>query len=100
MRLLPKTSRLHRRDWRIIIKMAPHAPKQRRPSKRELVLFPSPKSPAAPARVVITGAGIVTALGLGWEVNADGFRAGRAAFRPVTLFDVARQRTKLAAEAD
>jgi 3-oxoacyl-[acyl-carrier-protein] synthase II len=63
-------------------------------------LFPPPKSPATPARVVITGAGIVTALGLGWEANADGFRAGRQAFRPVTLFDVSRQRSKLAAEAD
>jgi len=64
------------------------------------VLFPPPKSPATPARVVITGAGIVTALGLGWEANADGFRAGRQAFRPVTLFDVSRQRSKLAAETD
>jgi 3-oxoacyl-[acyl-carrier-protein] synthase II len=50
--------------------------------------------------VVITGAGIVTGLGLGWRANADGFRAGRQAFRPVTLFDVSRQRTKIAAEVD
>jgi 3-oxoacyl-[acyl-carrier-protein] synthase II len=50
--------------------------------------------------VVITGAGIVTGLGLGWRANADGFRAGRQAFRPVTLFDVSRQRTKIAAEAE
>ena len=49
---------------------------------------------------MVTGAGIVTALGLGWPANAHGFRAGRAAFRPVTLFDVSRQRTKLAAEVD
>jgi 3-oxoacyl-[acyl-carrier-protein] synthase II len=42
----------------------------------------------------------VTALGLGWLANASGFRAGRTAFRPVTLFDVSRQRTKLAAEVD
>lgn len=64
------------------------------------MLFPPPKSPSAPARVVITGAGIVTALGLGWEANADGFRTGRQAFRAVTLFDVSRQRSRLAAEAD
>jgi 3-oxoacyl-[acyl-carrier-protein] synthase II len=63
------------------------------------VLFPKKKS-AQPCRVVITGAGIVTALGTGWRVNADGFRAGRTAFRPVTLFDVSRQRTKIAAEVD
>jgi 3-oxoacyl-[acyl-carrier-protein] synthase II len=50
--------------------------------------------------VVITGAGVVTALGIGWKPNAGGFRAGRRAFRPVTLFDVSRQRTKIAAEVD
>jgi 3-oxoacyl-[acyl-carrier-protein] synthase II len=50
--------------------------------------------------VVITGAGIVTALGLDWESNADGFRTGRTAFRPVTLFDVSRQRVQVAAEVD
>jgi 3-oxoacyl-[acyl-carrier-protein] synthase II len=50
--------------------------------------------------VVITGAGIITALGQGWRINADGFRAGRTAFRPVSLFDVSRQRVKTAAEAD
>lgn len=66
------------------------------------VLFPSSKSPSGtqPHRVVVTGAGIVSALGLGWQVNADAFRAGRPAFRPVTLFDVSRQRAKIAAEID
>lgn len=64
------------------------------------MLFPRPKSSATPNRVVVTGAGIVTALGRGWRQNADGFRAGRSAFRPVTGFDVSRQRTQLAAEAD
>ncbi len=66
------------------------------------MLFPPAKSSIAPQpdRVVVTGAGIVTALGLGWRVNAEGFRAGKRAFRPVTLFDVARQRAKIAAEVD
>jgi len=50
--------------------------------------------------VVITGVGVVTALGIGWKPNADGFRAGRRAFRPVSLFDVSRQRAKVAAEVD
>jgi 3-oxoacyl-[acyl-carrier-protein] synthase II len=50
--------------------------------------------------VVVTGTGIITALGLGWKANAEGFRSGRTAFRPVTLFDVARQRTRIAAEID
>jgi 3-oxoacyl-[acyl-carrier-protein] synthase II len=50
--------------------------------------------------VVITGAGVITALGRGWKPNAEGFRAGRRAFRPVSLFDVSRQRAKEAAEVD
>lgn len=49
-------------------------------------------------RVVITGAGIITSMGLGWRENADGFRAGRLAFRPVTLFDTSRQRVHVAGE--
>jgi 3-oxoacyl-[acyl-carrier-protein] synthase II len=63
------------------------------------MLFPT-SSPKTPARVVVTGAGITTALGLGWKTNAQGFRAGRTAFRPVSLFDVSRQRAKTAAEMD
>jgi 3-oxoacyl-[acyl-carrier-protein] synthase II len=50
--------------------------------------------------VVITGAGVITALGRGWKPNAEGFRSGRRAFRPVSLFDVSRQRVKVAAEVD
>ncbi len=43
---------------------------------------------------------MVTALGIGWKPNAEGFRAGKVAFRPVTQFDVSRQRVKTAAEVD
>ena len=50
--------------------------------------------------MVITGAGIITALGQGWKDNATGFRAGRVAFRPVKMFDVSRQRVQVAAEVD
>lgn len=62
------------------------------------MLFPASSAPHSPSRVVVTGAGIVTALGAGWKPNAEGFRAGRTAFRPVSLFDVSRQRAKQAAE--
>lgn len=64
------------------------------------MLFPRTRPDAIAPRVVVTGAGIVTALGAGWAVNSEGFRTGRTAFRPVTLFDVARQRAKAAAEVD
>jgi 3-oxoacyl-[acyl-carrier-protein] synthase II len=63
------------------------------------VAFP-PRTPSDPQRVVFTGAGVVTSLGQGWAVNAAGFREGRRAFRPVSLFDVSRQRVKTAGEAD
>jgi 3-oxoacyl-[acyl-carrier-protein] synthase II len=64
------------------------------------MLFPTTSSPRTPVRVVVTGAGIITGLGIGWKPNAEGFRAGKVAFRPVSQFDVSRQRVKIAAEVD
>lgn len=61
------------------------------------MLFPSPCR-TNPPRVVVTGAGVITALGQGWKTNAEGFRAGRVAIGPVTLFDVSRQRVKVAGQ--
>ena len=53
---------------------------------------------SSPHRVVITGAGIITSMGIGWRANADGFRAGRSALRQITLFDASRQRVQRAGE--
>src|SRR5208282_4978033 len=64
------------------------------------MLFPTTSLPRSPVRVVVTGAGIITGLGIGWKPNAEGFRAGKVAFRPVRQFDVSRQRVKTAAEVD
>ncbi len=63
------------------------------------MMFPRQRPELAP-RVVVTGLGMVSALGIGWKANAAGLRIGRSAFRPVSLFDVARQRVKVAAEVD
>jgi 3-oxoacyl-[acyl-carrier-protein] synthase II len=40
----------------------------------------------------------VTSLGVGWTPNDQGFRSGRVAITPVTLFDVSRQRVQKAGE--
>lgn len=64
------------------------------------MLYPLPKPITPPRKVVVTGTGIITALGSGWRTNLEGFRTGAKGFRLVTRFDVSRQRAKSAAEAD
>lgn len=49
---------------------------------------------------MVTGCGMVTPLGLGVTANTEGFRTGQTAFRPVTVFDVTRQRVRTAAQVD
>jgi 3-oxoacyl-[acyl-carrier-protein] synthase II len=49
---------------------------------------------------VVTGIGIITGYGTGWEINAEGFRWGRSAFKPVTIFDTGKQRVKTAAQVE
>jgi 3-oxoacyl-[acyl-carrier-protein] synthase II len=49
-------------------------------------------------RVVITGLGAVTPLGLDVESTWEGLRAGRSGVGPITLFDAARFDTRIAAE--
>ena len=47
-------------------------------------------------RAVVTGAGIISPMGMDFGSNAAAFRAGQSAFSPITLFDVSRQRVKTA----
>ena len=49
-------------------------------------------------RVVVTGHGLITSMGKGKAENAEGFRMGKTAFRPVSFFDVTRQRVGTAGE--
>lgn len=51
-------------------------------------------------RILVTGAGIVSPLGLGWQENEASFRQNRAPFRPVTLFDVSERIAKTAGHVD
>ncbi len=53
-----------------------------------------------PRPVVVTGMGIVSPMGMDLAENTAGFRAGRMAFSPVTLFDVSRQRVGTAGQVD
>ena len=53
-----------------------------------------------PQRILITGAGIVSPLGLDWRENAASFRANRMNFTPVTMFDVSQRIAKTAAHVD
>jgi 3-oxoacyl-[acyl-carrier-protein] synthase II len=69
-------------------------------SRYPVAYFSDAPLPSPPRPVVVTGAGIISPMGLGWGENLAGFRAGRTAFSPVTLFDVSRQRVGTAGQAD
>jgi 3-oxoacyl-[acyl-carrier-protein] synthase II len=55
---------------------------------------------AAPRRVVVTGIGLVTALGVGTEETWRGLLEGRSAVGPIRAFDASSLRSQLAAELD
>ena len=49
-------------------------------------------------RVVITGVGLVSGLGIGTEETWGGLLAGRSGVAPITLFDASRHATRFGAE--
>lgn len=49
-------------------------------------------------RVVVTGVGLVSALGIGTEETWAGLTAGRPGVAPITLFDASQHTTRFAAE--
>jgi 3-oxoacyl-[acyl-carrier-protein] synthase II len=51
-------------------------------------------------RILVTGAGIVSPLGVGWRENEASFRANRMNFTPVTAFDVSQRIAKTAAQVE
>ena len=53
---------------------------------------------ASNRRVVVTGIGLVTGLGIGLEPNWSGVMEGRSAVGPITLFDAEQYTTRFAAE--
>jgi 3-oxoacyl-[acyl-carrier-protein] synthase II len=52
----------------------------------------------AQRRVVVTGVGLVSALGIGTEATWKGLLAGRSGAVPITLFDASQHSTRFAAE--
>src|SRR5438132_8398778 len=48
---------------------------------------------------VITGVGVVSALGIGWESFCDGLVAGRCGIGPIRWFDAPTFPTRVAGEA-
>jgi len=49
-------------------------------------------------RVVVTGMGAVTCLGLGWKENWEGMKAGRSGIKKISVFDAACFPTRIAGE--
>ena len=49
-------------------------------------------------RVVITGMGAITPIGVGIDNFWDGIKAGKIGFAPITKFDASEYKTKIAAE--
>ena len=53
----------------------------------------------AERRVVVTGVGVVSALGTGYDAHAQGLKEGRLGIREISRFDTGRLTVKIAGEA-
>jgi 3-oxoacyl-[acyl-carrier-protein] synthase II len=51
-----------------------------------------PQADSQPPQIVVTGVGLVSALGMGWKDHEQAFRDQRTGFGPISRFDV-RERT-------
>src|SRR5213595_1742028 len=49
-------------------------------------------------RVVVTGIGLVSSLGIGTEANWAGIKAGQSGIAPITKFDTTQFATRIAGE--
>jgi len=59
---------------------------------------PSPKKSLSPRRVVITGIGLVSPLGIGKEESWEAFLKGKSGISLITKFDTSEYTSKIAAE--
>ena len=50
-------------------------------------------------RVVVTGTGVVSALGIGYDAHVEGLRAGRSGIGPIELIEIVGLNIPIAAEA-
>ncbi|MEU4605934.1 beta-ketoacyl-[acyl-carrier-protein] synthase family protein [Kribbella sp. NPDC023972] len=55
---------------------------------------------AEPRRVVVTGIGVVSSIGIGVDEFTAALRAGRSGARPITLFDVSSTDRRMGCEVD
>jgi len=70
-----------------------------KPLRRSL-FFASLVSSSSSQRILVTGAGIISPLGLDWQENEASFRANRMNFTPVTAFDVSQRIARTAAQVN
>lgn len=64
------------------------------------MVYPFPTRHRRGHRVVVTGCGLISPLGIGMTAHKDPVRRGDRGFRPITSFDVSRQRVHTAGEID